>query len=355
VNASFRLATCGWVLGPQDDRSAFDREFPKDVAISCISRQVGMAPVEPGFAQIIGREKWAIPWLEDDPGLTAPQLWVGRMRRDAADAKRYGCTGLMGIHWRTRTLAPNVLALARAAWDQSAWIAPQQAAFGPLGGQVAAYPNSPIEGTDDDPLYQTVRYDLRGYRIAAPNGKYQVTLQFCEPHYDKTGVRTFDVSVGGRSVLTRMDIFARAGKNKALNFTFKDVEAAHGRLEIGFGHRVEFPCIAAIVVEGPGFTKKINCGGPAYKDYEADSPPVPDHLPSGDFYRDWARAEFGPAVADELAALFEKLDGKLPRPADWVDGPGGVRVDPRPWSEVEKEYAFEPSDTHGASGASSRP
>jgi len=43
------------------------------------------------------------------------------MRRDAADALRYGCDGLMGIHWRTRVLSPNVAALAQAAWDQGAW------------------------------------------------------------------------------------------------------------------------------------------------------------------------------------------------------------------------------------------
>ena len=59
--------------------------------------------------------------MEDDPGLTMPQLWAGRMRRDAADSLAYGCTGLMGIHWRTRILGPNVSALAQAAWDQRGW------------------------------------------------------------------------------------------------------------------------------------------------------------------------------------------------------------------------------------------
>jgi hypothetical protein len=43
------------------------------------------------------------------------------MRRDAADALKYGCTGLFGIHWRTRILGPNVSALARAAWEQAGW------------------------------------------------------------------------------------------------------------------------------------------------------------------------------------------------------------------------------------------
>ena len=38
---------------------------------------------------------------------------VSMLRRDAGDAMAYGCTGLLGIHWRTRVLGPNVAALAR--------------------------------------------------------------------------------------------------------------------------------------------------------------------------------------------------------------------------------------------------
>jgi len=41
------------------------------------------------------------------------------MRRDAADAAEYGCTGLMGLQWRTDIIAPNASALAQAAWDQN--------------------------------------------------------------------------------------------------------------------------------------------------------------------------------------------------------------------------------------------
>jgi len=121
VGKPFAFATCGWVLGPSSDRAMFDKVLPKSVSISCINRQVGFSPVEPGFKGITGRGKWAIPWMEDDPALTIPQLWVGRMRRDGADALAYGCNGLMGIHWRTKVLSPNVSALAEAAWDQSGW------------------------------------------------------------------------------------------------------------------------------------------------------------------------------------------------------------------------------------------
>ncbi len=351
VNAPFTLATCGWVLGPPQQPALFDNLLPKDMPMSCISRQVGHEPVEPGFARVSGRPKWAIPWLEDDPALTSPQLWVGRMRKDAADALAYGCTGLLGIHWRTRILGPNVSALAAAAWDQQAWNPAKNPKVqiprdpeGPLGGQHARY-SAPVEGTEDGALYQTVRYNTGGYAFDVPNGIYTVTLRFCEVHYDKPDSRVFGVAVQGQRVIDRLDIFARVGKNKALDYTFRDVKVADGRLLIEFINQVEFPSIAAIEVQGPA-TRKVNCGGEAYRDYQADWPPSERgqsrerYLPSADFWADWARIEFGPEVADASAVLFSRIDCALPRPSDWVDGPGGIKPDPRPWNEVAQQYAF---------------
>ncbi|MEI6673729.1 MAG: hypothetical protein WCO57_00985 [Verrucomicrobiota bacterium] len=121
--AAFKLATSGWVLGPQQDRAAFDNDLPKDIPMSAISQQLGYTAVDPAFGRIQGRDKWAIPWLESDGkhGLAAIQLCAGRMRRDAADALAYGCTGLMGLQWRSDILGPNISALAQASWDQSGW------------------------------------------------------------------------------------------------------------------------------------------------------------------------------------------------------------------------------------------
>lgn len=119
LGAPFTLATSGWVLGPAHNRAALDEFLPKTSPMSCINRQVGHEGVEPAFANVRGRPKWAIPWMENDPNMVGAQPWVARMRYDAVDARRFGCTGLLGIHWRTRALAPNVAALAAAAWDQS--------------------------------------------------------------------------------------------------------------------------------------------------------------------------------------------------------------------------------------------
>ena len=353
VQPPFALATCGWVLGPQQDRALFDKFLPKDIAVSCINRQVGYTPVDAGFAQVTGRSKWAIPWLEDDPALTSPQLWVGRMRRDAADALAYGCDGLMGIHWRTRILSPNIGALAQASWDQRPWLAdyrahaapvPPPRVAGPVGGHLAAFPNNPIAGTDDAPIYQTVRYDVTAYRLPVTNGVCRVTLKFCEPHYAAAGKRAFDVKLQGQTVITNLDIFARVGKNRALDYAFTNITVTNGWLDVDFVPRIEFPSIAGIVVDGEGFALKINCGGPAYKDYAADLgsalEPKPVLPSTRDFYRDWAAHQFGRQAGPAAAEIFEQIDGALPKPSVWTSGPGGIQPDARPWGEVRKEYAF---------------
>ena len=366
VKPPFTLATCGWVLGPPKDRALFDNVLPKEMPVSCINRNVGFAPVEPGFARIEGRPQWAIPWLEDDPALIIPQLWAGRMRRDAADALAYGCTGLMGIHWRTRILGPNVSALAHAAWQQKKWnpdfgrkIKPSQLkpTEGREGGNIAQFPNNPIADTQEDKLYQTVIWDVKAYRLKVPNGSYTATLKFCEPHYSAVNKRVFGVKIQNEKVIDKLDIFAEVGKDRALDYTFEDVKVTDGLLTIDFISEVEFPCIAAFVVHSKDLTKKINCGGPAYKDYHADLPPSstddrPRDLPARDFYADWALTQFGPEVFMPIAELFTQLDGgpmppdggkraaHLPRPSTWVNGPGGINPDKRPWEQVSNEYAF---------------
>ena len=196
VNTPFQLAICGWGW-IADNFTRLDRSFPEDVAFSCINISAGKGFVSPNFNEVSGREKWVIPWLEDDGAMVSPQLWVGRIRKDAFDAGRYGCNGLMGIHWRTRVLDPNISALARSGWDQ---------------GNRDGYP-----GKDGE-----------------------------EPRF----------------------------------------------------------------------------------------------LPAGDFYGDWAMAQFGKETAREAAAIFTEIDSKMPRSSEWSRGPGPIRVNHEPWEEVKSQYAF---------------
>ncbi len=334
VGAPFQLATAGWTLGPQHDRAALDADLPKDIPLSALSRNTGATEIEPAFARIAGRGKWAIPWLESDNrhGLATVQLEAGRMRRDAADALAYGCTGLLGLHWRTEILSPNIAALAQAAWDQSwnrapAWRVP---------GQRAAYPGAQIAGTADEELYRTCRYDLGRIQLPAPNGRYKVTLKFCEPHFAAAGERICDVQVQGRTVVTNLDIFARVGKFAALDFTFADVPVSNGTLTVELVARKSLPCVSAIAVEGAAFTGKVNCAGGAYKDYRADDP-QPRGLPCDDFYADWARAHFG---QEEIGKVFAALDGRVPQVTDGGCPSGRLTPVKTAWSAVAPQFAF---------------
>ena len=351
VKAPFQLATAGWVLGPAHDRAAFDRDLPKDIPMSAISRDTGATEVDPAFGGIRGREKWAIPWLESDnrQGLAAIQLEAGRMRRDAAAALAAGCTGLMGLHWRTEILSPNVSALAQAAWDQAGWNPRPGGAAGelvptiegPVGGNIASYPGREIAKAADAAIYRTCRYAMEGYNLKLPNGRYRVTLKFCEPHFDSAGKRVGDFKLQGKTVLQDLDIFARVGKFAALDFAFDDIEVTDGWLRLGVEARTSLPCISAIVIEGPAATRKINCGGPAYQDFEADDRVAASEkqrgLPCDDFYADWARANFGEA---EIGRVFAAVDGRVPQVTDGGCPAGSLTPVKAPWSTMVPQFAF---------------
>lgn len=124
VQAPFGLATAGWRLGTREDPLWIDKRVPKSWAVSSINTSLGRDPVEKSYGTITGRPKWAITWAEDDETAGAHcctcwdlQLWAQRVFADSAGASRYGCDGMMAIHWRTAAVAPNLTALAEAGWD----------------------------------------------------------------------------------------------------------------------------------------------------------------------------------------------------------------------------------------------
>jgi hypothetical protein len=124
VQAPFKLATCGWLLGNRNEPLWMDQHAPKSWPVSSINLEVGRAPVEKQYGEMAHRPKWVIGWAEDDdtPGAHGCvcldlQLWVERMFANSLDAYRYGCEGMMAIHWRTAAMTPNIMALAQAGWD----------------------------------------------------------------------------------------------------------------------------------------------------------------------------------------------------------------------------------------------
>ncbi len=92
-----------------------------------------------------------------------------------------------------------------------------------------------IEGTTDQPLYQTERYSMAGYAFTVPVGYYEVTLKFAEifSEYDRAGQRIFSVKIEGQEVITDLDLFAEVGRYHAYDRTFS-MPVTDGQLTIDF-------------------------------------------------------------------------------------------------------------------------
>jgi Malectin domain/Prolyl oligopeptidase family len=118
----------------------------------------------------------------------------------------------------------------------------------------AAYATSaPIDGTVNDALYQSERYDLAGgseltYSIPVTPGTYKVRLHFAEIFFTAAAQRVFDVSIENQIAFANLDIFAEAGaKNQALVKEYT-LAVSDSLLSITLIHKIENPKIAAIEV-----------------------------------------------------------------------------------------------------------
>ena len=83
VKPPFKLATNGWSLGPGVDQAYWDKTLPSDPAgsewaMSSQGEGLGRTDVLSAYGEVKRKNKWVIPWIEDDNGLHAPEWWVKR-------------------------------------------------------------------------------------------------------------------------------------------------------------------------------------------------------------------------------------------------------------------------------------
>ena len=123
--------------------------------------------------------------------------------------------------------------------------------YGYVGSSSSRSTAAPIDGTEEDGLYQDLRAGMTSYRFDVPDGTYRVDLLFAEIDNVKVGARKFDVSIEGDVVLPGLDVRAAAGgRNTALDRTFV-VQVSDGQLDIDFvAQRGDQPIINAIMVTG---------------------------------------------------------------------------------------------------------
>ncbi|WP_229310725.1 malectin domain-containing carbohydrate-binding protein, partial [Larkinella arboricola] len=105
------------------------------------------------------------------------------------------------------------------------------------GGGTSSAGNVPINGTQDDALYQTERYGNFSYNVPVTNGYYNVTLHFAETYsavINGTTTRKFNVDAEGIRRLTEYNIAQEAGGTlKAVQKTL-GVNVTDGTLNLVF-------------------------------------------------------------------------------------------------------------------------
>lgn len=112
-----KLVLAGWG-GVTRHFESLHQRLPGDIIFSALSDTFGWDPMNEAFSKLGDRERWPIPWLEDDPSMWFPQFRASRFQMDMKRAQDFGCQGVLGIHWRHRIVDPTATYLARASWDK---------------------------------------------------------------------------------------------------------------------------------------------------------------------------------------------------------------------------------------------
>ncbi|HEX9973417.1 MAG TPA: malectin domain-containing carbohydrate-binding protein, partial [bacterium] len=123
-------------------------------------------------------------------------------------------------------------------WDteRNLWMADQPYSPGGWGYENPGYmlfTDYPVDGTNDDPLYQWEHNALDNYKFTVPNGTYVVTMKFADLYYDNIGDRIFHVEIEGDRVLNNFDIIAEVGFASACDKTFI-IDVTDGVMDILF-------------------------------------------------------------------------------------------------------------------------
>lgn len=163
------------------------------------------------------------------------------------------------------------------------WAADQVFSAGSWGYESgnAIATSAAIAGTEDDLLYQSVRYAYPLiYRFSAPADRYQVTLKFAGILYDDARAQVFDVRIEGRTVLSGYDPCAAAGAaNKRAPDQVFLTDVLDGEVTIEFliaAGDAGVPAVNAIAVK-PVYGLRVDTAGaggvdPAGFDWAADQP-----------------------------------------------------------------------------------
>ena len=152
----------------------------------------------------------------------------------------------------------------RAGWT-SAWQDPAgqpwQADSYFLGGNALVRTTNPAQGGNsiapDMALYASERWGHFSYALPVAEGRYRVTLKFCEGHYGKrnsggggAGSRVFDVYCNGVALMRNFDIYNEAGgEGRPIDRVFSGIRPnAQGKINLSFVPIAGMACVNGVEV-----------------------------------------------------------------------------------------------------------
>ncbi len=117
-----RLVISGW--GGEDRimsaeyYEGLDKLLPESVGFSSLDHITPRPQVDSIYNELpYERERWPIPWLENDGDMWQPQPYVERFENMARFIEEGGSQGVLGIHWRSREVEKNLAYLVDYAWN----------------------------------------------------------------------------------------------------------------------------------------------------------------------------------------------------------------------------------------------
>lgn len=222
-----RLVISGWG-GVVRHFEHFHQALPEDIVFSSLSDNLGWDPVSEEFSKLDGRERWPIPWLEDDPGMWLPQFHVARFVRDMDLAEQYGCQGLMGIHWRHRIMDADAGFQSAYSWDKA--LTPgrffQRFASVQARPPRAAVLAKILEDTDRDRLILcswTGKMENGHSQVNEYAGDYDEGFQYWDKHEPSESVKKSQSEVA-RQLRTLTDAASSPAEHERLNYLTRFVE-----------------------------------------------------------------------------------------------------------------------------------
>ena len=222
-----RLVISGWG-GVVRHFAYFHKTLPEEIVFSSLNDNLGWDPVSEEYGKLEGRERWPIPWLEDDPGMWLPQFHVARFVRDMDLAEQYGCQGLMGIHWRHRIMDADAGFQSGYSWNKE--LTPTRFFQGFASAQARA-PRAAelariLEDTDRDRLILcswTGEVKQGHSEIHAYSGDYDEAFQFWEDYEPSDSVKKSQAEVA-RKLRALTDAASSPAEHERLNYLTRFVE-----------------------------------------------------------------------------------------------------------------------------------